>query len=154
MVLFWIIALLLVVVISPAAIPRYIEVNLINSPNMIARTDNTAFLPSLMRFTGWPGLVFGVLFLAVVAWVGRKNWHTWEFLSIALLPISWIYSLLPLLPGMLKRPTVAAILALLIPLFVPSLGTITTQAFVPLFLLAGISMITKDDSATALPKIG
>ncbi|MCE5208595.1 MAG: DUF2029 domain-containing protein [Chloroflexi bacterium] len=147
-VLVWLIALLLVVAICPDAIPRYIEVNLINSPNMIARTDNTAFLPSLMRFIGWPGFAFGAVFLAVIAWIGRKNWQTWNFLSVALLPISWIYSLLPLLPDLLKRPNVFAILALVIPLLVPSLGETTALAFIPLFILAGISGYQKNPATT------
>lgn len=137
----WLLALALVFALHPGAIPRYIEVNTGNSPDMIARTDNAAMLPFLLRWFGMPGVLIGACLLAVVAWRGREDWHTWEFLAVALLPIAWVYSLLPLLPGMVarirggwKQGLLPAFTVALLLIF-PSFGPFSPFAIVPSIIL-------------------
>jgi hypothetical protein len=126
----WLAALALITALHPGALGQYLAVNQGNSLEMIARPDNAAFLPVVFALAGWPGVVFGFAFLGWFAWRGRADWHTWEFLAVALLPIAWSYSLLPLLPEILrdrKKPLVLAGVALTF--LMPGFGTIT-----PLFM--------------------
>ncbi len=131
----WLVALLLIVVLNPTAIPRYIEVNLTTSVSIMARGDNTSFLPSLIRWGGAASLIAGGLLLMIVAWFGRKEWHTWEFLAVALLPIAFIYSLLPLLPGAIARRNWLIIGCLLLPFFIPPYGLIISSLLPPVIIL-------------------
>jgi len=131
----WLIALGLITILHPEAILRYLEINSSNSFDMITRLDNGALLPSLARFTNWPGVVVGMIFLALVGWYGRDNWHTWEFLAVALLPIAWIYSLLPLLPGLIqKRKNKFLVLSLILSVITPPFG-ISFASYMPIILI-------------------
>jgi hypothetical protein len=135
----WIIALVLVIALHPGAIPSYLTINGSTTPETINRLDNGAFLPSLLRFFGLPGMAAGLLFLLLIAWVGRKNWYTWEFLAVALLPIAWIYSLFPLLPGMIaKQKTPFTVAAFVLIIFMPPMGFVTPYYMSIFFVLYGI----------------
>jgi hypothetical protein len=81
---------------------QYIEANLVASPDSIRRTDNAALLAVLWRVAGLPGVILGFAFiLCVCLCVDHSECSIWLlgcYLSVALLPIAWSYSLLPLLP--------------------------------------------------------
>jgi hypothetical protein len=137
--LVWFLALGILFVIAPNAIQRYLEVNQTNSVTTIARTDNGAFLPVIFRLANWPGLILGIVFLGVVAYLGRKNWFTYEYLAVALLPIAWIYSILPLLPGLLQgRKQVAIVLAFLLSAILPPFTDISAIPVACVFFLGGV----------------
>ncbi len=131
----WLIALILVTGLNPSAIPRYIQTNITTSVMIIERADNTSFLPSLLRWGGVASLIAGIFLLVIVAWYGRKEWQTWEFLAVALLPIAFIYSLLPLLPGAIVKRNWLIIGSLLLPFFIPPFGFIISVLLPPIIIL-------------------
>jgi len=107
--LVWSVAAALVVSLNHEAFARYVEVNRTNTWQIILRTDNGSIFRQAYRFGGWSGLV------AVVTWVAAllvRNrialvrpaqqseyaFFLYSFLAVALLPISWEYSVAPLLP--------------------------------------------------------
>jgi hypothetical protein len=137
--LVWFLALGILFVISPDAISRYFEVNQTNSLTTIERLDNGAMLPTLFRLANWPGLLLGIAFLGGIAYLGRKDWFTFEYLAVALLPIAWIYSVLPLLPGILRgRKQIPILLAFLISAILPPFTNISAIPVACVFLLYGI----------------
>jgi uncharacterized membrane protein len=102
----WLAALTIIVLLNPDALPRYWEVNQSNSLAIAQRLDNAAPFAVVSWFLGWFGVVGWTFFLGSLAFV---NWHSirannlqgWMvtfYLAVALLPVLWIYSLLPLLP--------------------------------------------------------
>lgn len=138
----WLFASVLIIAIHPGAISRYIEVNQGNLIEMIMRVDNGAFLPVWFKLFGWIGVVMGIVFIALVGWAGRRNLHLWEFLAVTLLPIAWTYSLLPLVPGLIKnwKSPILPIIYIMI-VFAPSFGPVSAFYIWLTFILVSLSMM-------------
>jgi len=135
----WGIVLGVIFLMSPMAISRYLEINQTNSLGVFLRPDNAAPLAIAWHSFGW----FGVTaWLAFVGFVTATNWPSivenstrgWIvafYLSVALLPVVWIYSLLLFLPvawhllTTRQKPVSRAllILALLLTVLTPAFGT-------------------------------
>lgn len=100
--LVWLIVAAILLAINPAVIQQYMFANKTTSLEMIQRTDNGAFFATLYRAGGLIGVILGVVFfLSVCVSVDRSSDSLWMvccWLAVALLPIAWCYSLLPLLP--------------------------------------------------------
>jgi len=83
------------------------------------------------RNLGWIGLLGAGILILIVFWTGLKNdgvlgWACLVWLGVALLPIAWVYSLLPLLPWLVwtfvspkAKPKLFAGIALLLPYLAP-----------------------------------
>lgn len=140
----WLLALALITALHPGAIPRYLKVNQGIAIETILRSDNGALLPTLMRFAGLPGTALGLAFLALITWRGRDIWHVWEFLAVALLPIAWVYSLLPLLPGMVaNRRHPLTLVALLLMVAMPPFGPLSALLQSCALLVYGFQFLPK-----------
>lgn len=140
--LVWVISIGILLALYPAAISRYFEVNQANSLFTISRLDNGALLPIAFRFLNWPGILSGILLLGIIAYFGRRDWFMYEYLAVALLPIAWTYSLLPLLPGTLKnRNNIPVVLAFLFSIIMPAVGNISAIFVAGILLLFGIGQI-------------
>jgi hypothetical protein len=122
----WTAALGLILVLNADTLRQYVLVNRLESPQQIARPDNGALLPSAWTTGGQLGLLFAVLLIACVVVLGLRLgamtpsvWAVWVWLGVALLPIAWNYSLLPLLPWLVRvlrqgQPTARPLSALAI----------------------------------------
>lgn len=118
----WVMAVALLLGLDPASIIAYLAVTREVSSEQIARADNGALL-RVAADLGPLGLGFAGALVAVVLWSVRgrmlsaATWDRWVWLGLAVLPIAWVYSLLPLLPGLLRqlrhgRPFVRGLAAL------------------------------------------
>ncbi|HEX8847490.1 MAG TPA: glycosyltransferase family 87 protein [Pyrinomonadaceae bacterium] len=106
----WVLALTVVVLMNPAAIPRYFEENRTTSFFLMQRTDNTAPLIASFRHGGIIGVGLLLLLFAAIIFVNRRYFYDWKtfpsmrawmlvtYFSVVILPIFFIYSLMPLLP--------------------------------------------------------
>jgi hypothetical protein len=117
----WVAALAALMLIHPGAVTRYIEVNRTTSLEQILRPDNASPVATAYRAAGAPGIALVLAFLALVWWVNRSrdrptSLMLYNYLAVALLPIAWSYSALPLLPMlawfMLRKPAIFPILSL------------------------------------------
>jgi len=109
-ILVWIFSLVVLVLISPTAIYHYLEVNRTASPLTIWRDDNSSLLIFGYHLGGFIGIILICLFFFSISWANKscfqdpelssspKLWELLSYFSVALLPISWVYSLAPLLP--------------------------------------------------------
>jgi hypothetical protein len=130
----WVLLLAIASALNSAAIPRYFEAAREASLRVIARTDNQSPLVVSYRYGGWVGVALIVLFFSLVIFVNRRFFYDWEtfpstrawmllsYFSVALLPTSYSYALMPLLPVIIfllcerkLAATVPALCALLIP---------------------------------------
>jgi hypothetical protein len=131
----WLGALALLLALRPDSIAAYIKSMINNSINVIQLPYNGALVIVAWRMGKWVGLTVVVGLLLWVLWSGLRcnkpaGWACFVWVGIALLPIAWVYSLLPLLPWlllMIKTPrrvsSVLAGTALLVPYF----GAVITQ---------------------------
>lgn len=110
----WVVAVLILAVISPNSISRYMEVNRLEGLATILRLDNAAFITSTLARFGWflAGIAAALVIVVALAnwrdWVlkkeiTRRSWMLFSYLAVILLPIAWVYSLLPLLPDIFHR---------------------------------------------------
>jgi hypothetical protein len=164
--LVWVIALVILMLLSPQALYQYVVTNRLNSMEMILRDDNASLLAVGYRSLGWLGTGCGLAFLGLVVWANKDrlfdpsdrspSWNLWIVMSyviVNLLPVFWIYSFTPLLPVIIslltKRKLFSVFIGgtcLAVPFFVPSWGSATVFPFVIINLLLGIGLI-----ADALP---
>jgi hypothetical protein len=101
-----VIVLSLIFIMNPSAITRYFQVNQANSADIFQSVDNSSPLAIGWRAVGWIGVAGWLVFLSVVTFTNRgairsnsaRGWMVTFYLSVALLPVLWIYSLLLLLP--------------------------------------------------------
>jgi alpha-1,2-mannosyltransferase len=105
----WAVALALLLFLSPHVLSAYWAANRVGSIEQIARSDNGALLIVAWRIGGLPAAVLAGALVGIVAAMGFRAgvtttpaWAVWIWLGIALLPIAWTYSLLPLLPWILR----------------------------------------------------
>jgi hypothetical protein len=106
----WLAILMVLTVLFPGTINRYLEVNQTTSLETIQRTDNSALLFSSYRIGGWLGTSLAGVFLLSILIANRdcllnrqpdsapRFWRILIYFSVVLLPIAWIYSIVPLLP--------------------------------------------------------
>lgn len=130
----WIVMLAAVAILNSAAIPRYFVVSRQVSAGIIHRTDNQSPIVASYRYGGWIGVVLIVLLFCLIVFVNRHHFYTWKtfpstrawmisaYFSVALLPTSYIYALIPLLPVIIfllwernVATTVLALYAILVP---------------------------------------
>lgn len=140
----WVAAVLTLLGLNPSVISDYLLANRTNSLDMIARSDNASLLVNAYRLGGIPLTILAlVCFFCLVLAHKRffqtspganslQLWTLFSFLSVALLPIAWIYSIAPLVPVLLfllrkrKRLTIlAALFGFLLPCLFPPLGDIS-----------------------------
>ncbi len=105
----WAAALGLLLFFNPHALSAYYAANRAGSIEQIARIDNGALLIVAWRTGGLLALALAGALVGVVVAMGLRAgvtttpaWAVWIWLGIALLPIAWVYSLLPLLPWLLR----------------------------------------------------
>jgi hypothetical protein len=125
----WAVALAVLLVLRPGVLERYIDVVRATGDDQAARGENASLLWAAAHNLGVGGVVaVSVLIAAVLLTALRSGdewaWWAWCWAGVALLPIAWIYSLLPLLPvlvfcvrrgGLVSRGLVA------VPLVIPFL---------------------------------
>lgn len=92
---------------QPASLSAYVDEGRRASEGQLQRTDDAGLVVAASHAAGRLGVAAAVVMLVAIAGAGvlRRgrdgSWWIWPWLSVALLPIAWIYSLLPLLPGLL-----------------------------------------------------
>ena len=164
----WLTALVILLLLSPKALMRYLISNRLNATEIILRWDNGSFLFFLFRRIGLAGLfitVIVILMLLVLAYrkycqesareLSTQEWNISAFLTVLFLPITWIFSITPLLPNILlllqdKRwiVRVLAICALIPPILVPPWGTQSTVGLFGFFILAGTAFVLSQSRLT------
>jgi hypothetical protein len=104
------ISMIAVAILHPAAFIRFLEVNQTNSLEMFRRADNGSIFAIPKFYFGTAGVIFSILFVLLILifqikqfFKGEKDVNNNQYLSLTyssllLLPICWIYSILPLLP--------------------------------------------------------
>ena len=161
MLLVGLLALACVISLHPASIYQYIQVNQSNSIAMTLRSDNASLLGTSCRWCGAWGVILVFIFLALIFWANRRAifergtqfptitlWMLLTYVSVVLLPVSWVYSLVPLLPVivfLLVRRRVSTLfiglLCLGIPFFTPIWGLNSVLPLLMITVLIGIGLI-------------
>ena len=164
----WLVASGILFLLSPKTILHYVTNNRANTAEIIARLDNGSFLFFLYRRAGMIGLAITaitLLLLLVLAFIkyrqtsekeiSKEEWHMYAFLAVLIMPITWIFSISPLLPNVLlllqdKRWIVRglAICALAPPMMVLPWGTQSTIGLFGFFIFAGIALVLSQTSLT------
>jgi hypothetical protein len=130
----WAAALAALLALRPGALERYLDVIRSTGRGQAGRHENAALLWAFAHNFGAGGVVAGIMLVAAVlvtalAIGGEWAWWAWCWAGVALLPIAWIYSLLPLLPvmvfcvrrgGLLSRGLVGV--PLVVPLLIDPFG--------------------------------
>lgn len=101
----WGAALAVLLVLRADALERYVHVLHSGGSDQVARAENAALLAAAGHNFGLAGTAVALLLVAVVLLTaleteGEWSWWAWCWAGVALLPIAWIYSLLPLVPAM------------------------------------------------------
>ena len=136
----WSIALGLVEILNHDALTRYVEVARSVGREQSNRRENSALVVAAEHKFGVPGAVLALILVAVVIVAGllrvqrrrtidRLSWDACNWAAVGLLPIAWIYSLLPVLPTVVRQiykgglPTKGlALVALVVPFFIDPFG--------------------------------
>jgi hypothetical protein len=136
----WGVAVAALLVLDTGAIGRYVTILRTASREQAARGENSALLWAAEHRYGAAGVVVGAFLVGAVivralrrvhriGEIDRLSWDGVGWAGVALLPIAWIYSLLPLLPALARvgrrGGLVAAALALVtfvIPFLVDPFG--------------------------------
>ena len=159
-ILIWIVMLTTVYVLNSAAIPRYLVVSREVSSGIIHRTDNQSPIVASYAHGGWIGAVLMVLLLSLVLFVNRRYFYQWtvfpstrawmlsSYFSVALLPTSYSYALVPLLPVIVflfwQKKIASAILAaggILAPCFYVEGGEESVLPLVSVTVFVGLAFI-------------
>jgi hypothetical protein len=127
----WLVTILILVLVRRDSVAAYLWDNQINFMDQMLREGNGALGVVAWRLGGSAGIAAVVALALLVTWaaVRSRDDHAWAgltWLGVALLPIAWVYSLLPLLPWLLRvvlvgrvLPCVFGVVALLSPLLGP-----------------------------------
>lgn len=156
----WILSLVILVLLHPQSIFRYIEVNRSNSPDIIWRADNSSLLLNSYRAGGWIGVFLVLTLFILILWTNRdcfnnpqpvvfsKLWMLLTYFSVSLLPVFWIYSVTPLLPiiiSLIFRKKLFTMTlgccCLAIPVVVPAWGTRSVLPLVVVNLMVGTGLL-------------
>jgi hypothetical protein len=154
------VVLLPALALAPDAVSRWLDVQRSEGNNQTRRSDNAALLAAAWHHTHAAGVAAAlVLVFLVVAWAVYRGldddgsdfaaFAAWLWLSVALLPAAWIYSLLPLAPLLLvalrpSRPLAAAAALAAVVLSISSLP-FRVESAVPLAVataLAGLAALS------------
>jgi len=148
----WLMSILILITLNYKVIFQYIDANLVASPNMVERLDNGSLFASMSQTIGpFLGIFLSLLFIFLVSLsVDHSNKNLWLlgcWVAVALLPISWCYSLLPLLPIILftiKRkkplPILLGLLSLL--LSIPyQFGEVAARIDAIVIVIVGICLL-------------
>lgn len=151
----WALAISMLCVIDGRALTAYLIANRNNAAEQIGRLDNGALLPFSAHIFGPMGVaVVAALIIGIAAAAWRsamddeRRWLAWTWIGIALLPVAWSYSVLPLLPGLVAglradrgiAVRVFSALALASPLIGP-LPPRSPRAVALCIALAGIALV-------------
>ena len=127
-------------VVEPGVIGRYVSLGRSTGDDQAARGENAALLWAFHHHLGPIAVAAAAALVAVVAAasLGRLrslgeldewDWCAWSWIGVALLPIAWIYSLLPLAPTLwlcLRRGGVVArglaLFAIVVPFTIDPFG--------------------------------
>jgi hypothetical protein len=104
-------ALLVLLALRPHVIDHYVSLARAVGRDQAARGENSALLWAFGHNYGAVGVIAAALLVAGIlatslrrldafASLDEWSWWAWSWAAVALLPIAWIYSLLPLLPGL------------------------------------------------------
>jgi len=107
----WVVAAVVLAAVEPGVIGRYVSVGRSVGDDQAARGENSALLWAFDHHLGPVGLPAGLLLVALVLGASFSRlrslrqldawtWCCWTWAGVALLPIAWIYSLLPLAPAL------------------------------------------------------
>jgi hypothetical protein len=136
----WAGALAVIVLLHPGALARYVDIARATGDDQAGRGENAALLWAAGHNFGLVGVAAAALLVAAVPAVSirrlrslrrveRNSFDAWSFAGVALLPIAWIYSLLPLLPAIARalwtgRPLARALAAvcLVMPFLIDPFG--------------------------------
>jgi hypothetical protein len=146
----WVCGLTAIVLLNTDALPAYLSSGQVESATWIAEPSNGAFLVVALRY----GMVATVLAVALVLWIlwceardrsadSRLRWARWNWLAVALLPITWSFSVLPLALSAVvllhRRDTLATLVALMA--FAPLIFTQISVSPLPAFVcIAGVGV--------------
>jgi hypothetical protein len=159
----WIASALALVLVRPDSLGAYLYGNKIDFMDQILRHDNGALGVVAWRLGGSIGVAAVVMLAVLVMWaaLGSNDDFAWAglaWLGIALLPIAWVYSLLPLLPWLLRvvlvgrvLPCIFGVVALLIPLLGPT-PTLRPWSVALCIFMAGVAFLLQalaENRATA-----
>lgn len=157
----WVAAVVSVVLLHPGAIARYLEVGGEAARVGMNRADNASTLFQGAYLAGWPGVAAVLGFYAAVAAAGLlgrsggavrpdRRWWVLTYLSVSLLPVSWLFSMLPLLPCAVhlassrRRPAVLLCAAFLaVPCLFPPGRAATAPWLAGANLLLGLAFIVE-----------
>ncbi len=164
----WLTAAVILVMLSPKAVIRYFTANQTNAIEIILRPDNGSFLFFLYRRAGILGLIITVLVLLVllilvykkyrqgsVNEISTDEWNIYAFMAVLLMPITWVFTIAPLLPNLLllmqdKRMIVRvlAICALIPPIIAPPWGSKSTLGLFGFFILSVTALVLSQSGIT------
>lgn len=107
----WLIIVIILFSVSSTWLSDYWKIIKIDSIFQVTRADNGSVLGLIYKYFGTLGgilVVFVLLGLGLIClWINAKKpisfqeWGLFIFISIAILPVAWMYTLLPLLPVLL-----------------------------------------------------
>lgn len=127
----WIAAAFALALVRLDSLGAYLYGNKIDFMAQILRHDNGALGVVAWRLGGSIGVAAIVILAFLITWTALRSsddcaWAGFTWLGIALLPIAWVYSLLPLLPWLVRvlmvgrvLPCMFGVVALLVPLLGP-----------------------------------
>jgi hypothetical protein len=121
----WVSSTGLLLWLSPGVFAEYAEAVLPTAALIAQRADNGALLAFAASQVGSTAYALAVIMLVAALvraarattaepWISRHAWGLWAWLAVALLPISWQYSLLPLAAELLDAIKVGSIAARLL----------------------------------------
>jgi Glycosyltransferase family 87 len=104
-------ALLVLLALRPGVVSRYVPVARATGNDQAARGENSSLLWAFDHRFGAAGVAVAVVLVVVVlarsilrlrrqAALDEWSWWAWGWGGVALLPIAWVYSQLPLLPAL------------------------------------------------------
>lgn len=128
---------------------------------IILRSDNASLFRIGFYYLGIPGFIIALLLLGLFLFfnrkvlftsepvIGQSSWLLWIFLSVILMPVVWMYSLVPLLPillSLLKSTDTLvkgiAWIVIILPIFVYPWGqaAMPVVAAMTIFLGVGVTL--------------
>jgi hypothetical protein len=156
----WLAILLVLTLLFPGTINRYLEINQTTSLETIQRADNSALLFSSYRSGGWLGAGLAAVFLLAILVANRdclldrqpgsapRFWRVLIYFSVVLLPIAWIYSIVPLLPiiayQVFQKKLLVKLVGLcciVLPCIAPPWGDLSVLPMMVVMILVGAGLL-------------